>query len=816
MRTQRFFPALMTMALCGASLPAAAPAGDSAVRPAPALEQDYPYQPIPFTEVRFDDVFWAPRVEINRTVTIPHAFEQCETSRRFYHFERAAKVLRGEPLEDRSPPGLSFDDTDPYKVLEGAAFGLAVEYDPEMDAYLDKVIALIASAQEPDGYLFTTRTINPEKPHAWAGPERWIYVKRLSHELYNMGHLYEAAVAHYQATGKRSLLDVAVKNAELLCETFGPGKNEDAPGHQIIEMALVRLYRATGERRYLDLAKFFLDTRGPGDGAYSQAHEKVVDQDEAVGHAVRATYMYSGMADVAALTGDRAYVEAMDRIWDNMASKKLYLTGGIGATASGEAFGPNYVLPNMTAYAETCAAIGNVYWNHRMFLLHGDGKYIDVMERALYNGLISGVSLDGTRFFYPNPLESRGQHERRPWFGCACCPGNVARFLASVPGYVYAKRGDALYVNLYAGGTGSVELNDTAVEVKQETNYPWDGRVTMTINPEQAGAFTVCLRIPGWARNQPVPTDLYRYLDTSDAQPTVGVNGEPVPLEVADGYVRLARRWEAGDRIELNLPMPVRRVVAHENVAANRDRIALERGPIVFCIEGADSPTGQVRNMIIDPEAPVTTEFRPDLLGGVEVLTFPVSVVGRDDEDRRLVESEVEVTAIPYSVWCNRGPNEMVVWLPTRKEDAVVAARPTIASESRVTASPGTGRPASVVSRLEPRSSQDKENDFYHWWPRKGTSEWMQFEFEKPTALSAIEVYWLDDTGSGECRVPASWRLLYRDGDDWKPVVDSNGYATEKDMYNRTAFTGVTTRAVRMEVQLQRNWSAGVLQVRFD
>ncbi len=798
-------------------VPLAAPAAD----PSPegvdyAVQQDYPYQPVPFTEVRFDDAFWAPRIEINRTVTIPHAFEKCDETRRFYHFERAAKVLRGEPLEDRSPPGLSFDDTDPYKVLEGAAFGLAVEYDAAMDAYLDKVIALIASAQEPDGYLFTTRTINPEKPHAWAGPERWINVKRLSHELYNMGHLYEAAVAHYQATGKRSLLDVAVKNADLLCETFGPGKNEDAPGHQIIEMALVRLYRATGERRYLDLAKFFLDTRGPGDGEYSQAHKKVVDQDEAVGHAVRATYMYAGMADVAALTGDAAYVEAMHRIWDNMASKKLYLTGGIGATASGEAFGPNYVLPNMTAYAETCAAIGNVYWNHRMFLLHGDGKYIDVMERTLYNGLISGVSLDGKEFFYPNPLESRGQHRRSPWFGCACCPGNIARFLASVPGYVYAKRGDALYVNLYAGGTANIELNGAAVRVRQETRYPWDGRVTIAVDPEQAAEFTVALRIPGWARNRPVPTDLYRYADTSDTQPTVEVNGRPVSLEVADGYVRVARRWEAGDRIELDLPMAVRRVVAHENVAATRNRIALERGPIVYCVEAADSPTGTVRNLIVAPDASIATAFRPDLLGGVEVLTFAASVVGRDDDDRLAVEAEVEVAAVPYAVWCNRGPNEMVVWLPTDKENAVVAARPTIASESRVTASPGTGRPASVVSRLEPRNSQDKENEFYHWWPRKGTSEWMQFDFAQPTALSAIEVYWLDDTGSGECRVPRSWRLLYRDGDAWKPVVDSNGYATEKDMYNRTAFTEVTTRAVRLEVELQPHWSAGVLQVRFE
>lgn len=780
------------------------------------LEKDYPYTPVDFTQVRFTDHFWAPRVEINRTVSIPHAFRQCEETQRYYHFERAARVLRGEELEDRSPPGLTFDDTDPYKVLEGASYGLAVQYDPEMDAYLDKVIELIASAQEPDGYLFTTRTINPESPHEWAGPERWIYVKQLSHELYNMGHLYEGAVAHYQATGKRSLLDVAIKNADLLCETFCPGKNEDAPGHQIIEMALVRLYRVTGEKKYLDLAKFFLDTRGPNDGQYSQAHKKVVDQDEAVGHAVRATYMYSGMADVAALTGDEAYIKAMDRIWDNMASKKLYITGGIGATASGEAFGPNYVLPNMTAYAETCAAIGNVYWNHRMFLLHGDGKYIDVMERSLYNGLISGVSLDGTRFFYPNPLESRGQHQRQPWFGCACCPSNVTRFMASIPGYVYARRDNDLYVNLYVGGTGTIQLDDTAVKINQDTDYPWDGQVKLTVTPETAREFTVALRIPGWARNQPVATDLYAYTDTSNKKTQIKVNGRAVSLDPVRGYVRIHRQWKAGDTIELDFPMEIRRVVTHQNVIENRNRIALERGPIVFCIEGADSPTGQVRNLIIDPDMAVSTQFRPDLLGGVQVLTFQASRVRLDDDDNRIITDVQQVTAIPYHVWCNRGPNEMVVWLPTRKDDAFVRPRPTIASESRVTASRGTGRPQSVVSGLEPKSSHDKDNEFYHWWPRKGTAEWVQFEFDQPTALSGIEVYWLDDTGKGECKVPQSWRLMYKDGDDWKQVIDGNGYATQQNMYNRTAFTEVTTTAVRIELQMQRNWSAGVLQVRFD
>ncbi|MBO0723779.1 MAG: glycoside hydrolase family 127 protein, partial [Blastocatellia bacterium] len=423
-----------------------------------AQQRDYPVKPVPFTAVHFNDVFWAPRIEINRTVTIPFAFEKCETTGRVNNFLEAAAALKGEPLKEKKLPGYPFDDTDIYKVIEGASYTLSVHPDPKLDAYLDGLIEKIAAAQEPDGYLYTARTIDPANPHRWAGAKRWELEKVNSHELYDLGHLYEAAIAHYQATGKRSLLDIALRTAELLDRTFGPGKESIWPGHQITEMGLAKLYRATGDPRYLNLAKFMLDARGPdadrGAGReYNQSHLKVTQQTEAVGHAVRATYMYSGMADVAALTGDTSYVNAIDRIWENVVNKKLYITGGIGATGRGEAFGANYELPNMTAYNETCAAVGNDYWNYRLFLLHADAKYIDVMERTLYNGLISGVSLDGKSFFYPNPLESAGQHQRQPWFGVACCPGNITRFIASVPGYVYAHEGDKLYVNLYVGST---------------------------------------------------------------------------------------------------------------------------------------------------------------------------------------------------------------------------------------------------------------------------------------------------------------------------------------------------------------------------
>jgi DUF1680 family protein len=511
--------------------------------------RDYPVKPVPFTAVHFTDAFWLPRIETNRKVSIPFAFEKCEETKRVYHFERAGAVLRGQKLQDKEPPGYPFDDTDLYKVIEGAAYTLSVQKDPKLEAYLDSLIAKIAAAQEKDGYLYTTRTIDPEHPHRWAGTKRWEMEKVDSHELYDLGHLYEAAVAHYQATGKRTLLDVALRTADLLDATFGPGKQSIWPGHEITEMGLVKLYRVTGDVRYLNLARFLIDQRGP-DGTpgagrqYNQSHVKVVDQTEAVGHAVRATYLYSGVADVAALTGDEAYVKALDRIWDDVVGKKLYLTGGIGATSSGEAFGLAYELPNLSAYNETCAAIGNDFWNHRLFLLHGEGRYIDVMERILYNGLLSGVSLDGKTYFYPNPLESAGQHQRSPWFGVACCPGNMTRFLASVPGYVYAQQGDTLYVNLYVASTASVKMDGgRTVGVVQETRYPWDGAVKITVRPDKAGPFAMNVRVPGWARGEALPSDLYRFADTPAEPVTLKVNGQAVPVTVDKGYARIDRRW---------------------------------------------------------------------------------------------------------------------------------------------------------------------------------------------------------------------------------------------------------------------------------
>ena len=773
-------------------------------------QPDYPVQPVPFTQVRFEDDFWAPRLETNRTVTIPHVFKMSQETGRVDNFALAGGLIEGQQCGS-----YPFDDTDLYKTIEGASYSLMLVRDTALDAYLDSLIGLIAAAQEPDGYLYTARTNNAESLRRWFGSERWERLEG-SHELYDAGHLYEAAAAHFMATGKRNLLDVAIKNANLIDSTFGPGKLQKPPGHEVIEMGLVRLYRVTGERRFLDLAKFFIDVRGkPLDGRelggeYNQDHMPVVEQTEAVGHAVRAGYLYAGVADVAALTGDRAYVRAVDRIWEDVVGRKLYLTGGIGATGGNEGFNDPYVLPNMSAYNETCASIANIYWNHRMFLLHADARYVDVLERTLYNALLSGISLEGNTFFYPNPLESVGQHQRTPWFTCACCTGNVTRFIASVAGYAYAIAGSDFYVNLYAGSHADVEIAGEPVRVRQQTRYPWDGEIAVVVEPEDGAArFTLNLRIPGWAENAPVPSDLYRFLDEPADSPTLTVNGESVALRLRNGYARIDRTWHAGDSVHLHLPMPVRRVAAIDSVEADRGRVAIERGPIVYAVEWPDEPDGQVRNLLLPDGVTLEAEFEPDLLHGVTVIHGSARAYRRVPETDALAFTDVPLTAIPYYAWAHRGPGEMAVWL-SRDESAVrPRGYPTLASQSHVTASFGRN-PEAVNDQMEPRNSIDHDVPFYHWWPHKGTTEWIQYDFPEPSEVSTVEVYWFDDTGIGECRLPASWRVLYLENGVWKPVWTEGTYGVEKDSWNRVVFETVRTRSVRLEIVSRDDWAGGI------
>ena len=631
--------------------------------------RDYPIKPVPFTQVKFTDHFWAPRLETNRTVTIPYDFKKCEETGRIDNFAKAGGLMEGDFV------GIRYNDSDVYKVIEGASYSLSSHPDPKLEKYLDDLIEKIAAAQEDDGYLYTARTINPEKLPPRTGKTRWSYLNH-SHELYNVGHMYEAAVAFYQATGKRPLLNVAIKNANLIDSVFGPDKRHDPPGHQEIEIGLVKLYRVTGDERYLKLAKFFLDQRGRENGRklytdlfpaeYTQDHKPVIEQDEAVGHAVRAGYMYSAMADVAAMTGDKSYINAIDKIWQNVVSKKLYITGGIGARSEGEAFGENYELPNRTAYNETCAAVANMLWNHRMFLLHGDAKYIDVLERTLYNGFLSGVSLNGQEFFYPNPLESTGEYQRSPWFDCSCCPTNVVRFMPSLPGYVYAQDKDNIYVNLFIQSDAEIQLKDQRVKIQQRTDYPWSGRVQLKLALTKNTKFSLNIRIPGWACNMPVPSDLYSYLDKSDEQPIIKLNGKEIQFSIDKGYAKIQREWHDGDEVELILPMTVRKVIAHENVEADRGRMALERGPIVFCAEGVDNG-GSVLNLLLDRDAEFEYHFEPELLHGVGVLSGTAVAVERDSAGET-VKKRKPFMAIPYYAWAHRGAGEMEVWFATNEE----------------------------------------------------------------------------------------------------------------------------------------------------
>lgn len=639
-----------------------------------AQQADYPIRAVNFTAVKLADNFWLPRIQINHTVTIPASFARCENTGRVKNFEMAAA------RSGKFCTKFTFDDTDIYKTIEGASFSMAVTPDKKMERYVDSLIAIVAKAQEPDGYLYTARTIDPLHPPEWAGPERWVNEHVLSHELYNSGHLFEAASAHYLATGKRNFLDIALKNADLLVKTFGPGKRGVAPGHEVVEMGLVKLYRITGRKDYLALAKFFIDERGKRgydkdsknewkNGKYWQDDRPVTAQDEAEGHAVRAMYLYAAMADIAAIDRDTAYLAAIDRIWDNMTGKKIYVQGGIGAVPDGERFGEDYELPNATAYNETCAAIGNAFWNERMFLLHGDAKYIDLLEKVMYNGLIAGLGLDGQSFFYTNAMQvtdgvKHGSLEgaRSGWFECSCCPTNLVRFLPSVPGYMYAQDGKKVYVNLFINSTASLKVNNAEVVITQQHNYPWEGNILLKVDPAKAGEFDLHVRIPGWVRGEAIPGGLYWFKDSVGAQVGIKVNGEMVAYKMEKGYAVISRRWKKGDVVSMELPMEVKEVMADSRLVDDVGKVAIQRGPLVYCAEWVDNG-GKVSGLYgLGDKWDAVMER--EKLNGVVVLKGEgkrVDVVSDDVETRRL-----KVELIPYYSWANRGEGEMSVWFLER------------------------------------------------------------------------------------------------------------------------------------------------------
>jgi len=753
---------------------------------------------VPFAEVRVRDEFWAPRLRTNRRKSLPHNLKWCRQTGRFDNFAKAAGLAKGK-FE-----GIYFNDSDVYKVLEGASYSLADNPDAALEKTVDEIIAKIAAAQQENGYLNTYYTlVEPDK--------KWTDC-RVRHELYCAGHLFEAAVAHYRATGKRTLLEVAVKFADRIDEIFGPHGRCDVPGHEEIELALVKLHQVTGQQRYLKLARFFLDVRGDESkrklyGAYCQDHQPVRRQSEITGHAVRAMYLYCGVADVAAYSGDRGLIDAMGRLWQDVIGRKMYITGGIGARHQGESFGEAYELPNRLAYAETCAAIGLALWSHRLNLLHGDAEYADVLERVIYNGFLSAVALGGEKFFYVNPLASNGSHHRQPFFSCACCPTNVVRFMPSLPGYVYAYDDEGVFVNLYIAGTGKVPFGEETIRLTQQTRYPWDGVVKLLVDPPWPVTMSINLRIPGWCEGA-----------------TLAVGGKPVEkLDLRNGYARLSRRWTPGDAIELKLPMKIERVEAHPRVEANAGRVAVRRGPLVYCFEGVDNEN-RVRSIMLPHDPKFVVEHRPKLLGGVTVIKG-VARGGRP------------IVAVPYYAWDHREAGGMIVWVrqdgklprpPAAEQDwqnrlyrpldpaTLGPSLPLPIAESSTPSASychGADTPDALNDQLEPRDSCDQSIPRFTWWDHRGTKEWVQYDFDSPRKVSAVEIYWFDDGRlKRHCRAPKSWRLLYAGDGTWKPVGGRADYGTQIDKYNRVSFEAVETTALRIEVELEAEFSGGILE----
>ena len=582
--------------------------------------------PVNFSEVKIIDNFWSPRLKNHKDVTLGVCIDQIENQTgRIRNFENAA-------LKQGNHSGIYFDDSDVYKALEGMAYSLQNNPDPVLEAKCDEWIAKFAAAQEKDGYINTYYTLT-------GLDKRWTEMDK--HEMYCAGHMIEAGVAYYNVTGKRDLLDVCIKMADHMMTQFGPGKRDWVPGHEEIELALVKLYQATGEKKYLDFSEWLLDERGKGlganngepwDAAYHQDDKPVREMTDIAGHAVRAMYLYCGMADVAAYTGDQGYIDALNRLWDDVVLRNMYITGGIGQSAHNEGFTEDYSLPNLTAYCETCASVGMVYWNWRMNQFTGDGKYVDVMERSMYNGALAGISLNGDRFFYVNPLESLGDHHRKAWYGCACCPSQICRFLPSIGNYIYGVSNDAVWVNLYIGNQASVKYGKKDLTLTQETNYPWEGAVKITIGAKSPVNVEMRLRIPGWCKSY-----------------TVKVNGAEVKPQIESGYAVLPGKWSDGDAIELNMDMPVEVVAADPRTKEDEGMRAIQRGPIVYCIEEADNKDG-FDDLKISENADFTTAFEKDLLNGVVTIDAKVG-------DRTL-------KYIPYYSWDNREAGKMKVWVP--------------------------------------------------------------------------------------------------------------------------------------------------------
>lgn len=791
---------------------------------------------ISFDKVALHDDFWLPRLNTQKQTLVPFSLEKTESA--VENLRRVGAYLRGERVTEQFI-GPYYVASDLFKVMEGAAYLLTLEKDETLEQQMDEIIDVIAAAQAPDGYLYEHHILpkHLRNPRNNAGDRPYSYVDH-SHELYNMGHMYEGAVAYYRATGKRKWLDVAEKSARHINRVFfegDPAYNDgkpvmQAPGHEEIELALVKLYQATGEKLYLDMAKKFIDIRGvtykpQGTGIlsydYAQQYQPVREQRKAIGHAVRATYLYSGMADVAAMTGDSTLKPALNAIWHDIVDKKMHITGGLGAVPGIEGFGPDYELPNKNTYDETCAAVGNVFFNYRMFLMSGDAKYVDVAEVALYNNVLAGVNLKGNRFFYVNPLEADGRKAfnhgtagRAEWFGTACCPSNLARLIPQVSGMVYSHAEDNIYCGFYIGSEVEIPMAGGNVGLSQHTEYPFDGGVTIDVTPESDGEeFTLWLRIPTWCGEQFVPGELYRYDDVAESNVVARVNGRKVRSEVVNGFLPVRRAWKAGDKVELQLPMPVRFNVADERVEADRNRVCVTRGPLVYCAEEPDNEY-QVSSYVLGDNSRNNSEideFTSGIMATIPTITLDASAVVEDGE----IESAI--TLIPYYSWNNRGDNmAMNVWFAcdadTAREDMVV----TVGNIADVVASHTNSSDDvfAVADGKQPSNSHDTTIPRWTSWSQRGKEQWLEVKLKAVQDVEAVSVYWYDDKGG--VQVPVAWDMDYSSNGEWvefKPYV-TDRFGTAADQYNMVhPAAPVKTDKLRLKMKPKADATVGILEL---
>jgi DUF1680 family protein len=779
--------------------------------------------PVPIEDVRIDDGFWSPKRDVWRRVTIADCFDKFEKDGALANFD---KVRDGRGGEHRGQPW--FDGL-VYETITGAAGFLRETPDPLLRQRIDGYVGRIAAAadKDPDGFL-NTYTQLKEPNHRWGangGNDRW------QHDLYNAGCLVEAGVHYYRATGTTELLRVAARLANHMCDVMGPPPRKNiVPGHALGEATMVELYHlfrerpelkrqmpfAVDEKRYLELARFWVDNRGnhagrQDFGAYNQDDRPIVEQATIEGHAVRATLLAAAVVDLADATDNGHYRRAAGRLWENMTGRRMYVTGGVGAVANDEKFAADYVLPN-NGYLETCASVGAAFFHQRMNVHTADARYADELERVLYNGALVGVAHDGRHYFYENPLEAKG-HARWAWHSCPCCPPMFLKLMGALPGYLYAKGPNALYVNLYAGSRLHTRVGSSTITLRQATNYPWAGDVRLTIESDGPAECDLHLRVPRWCQAPADAEDLY----TTAGRPETGafvvkVNGEPQSPPIENGYARLRRRWQRGDVVEVGMQMPARRVVAHPKVAATAGRVALARGPLVYCLESIDNG-GSTRNVSLPDDAEIRVETRPDLLGGVTILRTPALASFAGEPAPR----PIELTAIPYYAQANRGSASLSVWIARTPAGATPATLADAASPTASHTNP-TDTLAALNDGVSPKNSADDSIPRFTWWNHRGTAEWVQYTFDRPTRLAGASVYWWDERRAGRhCRVPASWRLLYRTAaGEWAPVSGASGYGVDIDQFNRVTFDPIETTGLRIEAQLQPEWSGGVLEWRLD